>query len=60
VTFDRSLSKFIQTIHSNFSPLTANIYFPAIPTLAIAFNKPTELINLTVRFSEITKYDYSI
>ncbi|KAF8960020.1 MFS general substrate transporter [Flammula alnicola] len=31
-----------------FSPLTANIYFPAIPTLSIAFNKSTELINLTV------------
>ncbi|KAF9478846.1 MFS general substrate transporter [Pholiota conissans] len=31
-----------------FSPLTANIYFPAIPTLAKAFNKSTELINLTV------------
>lgn len=31
-----------------FSPLTANIYFPAIPTLAAAFQKPVELINLTV------------
>ncbi|KAF8167670.1 major facilitator superfamily domain-containing protein [Crassisporium funariophilum] len=31
-----------------FSPLTANIYFPAIPTLSRAFNKSTELINLTV------------
>ncbi|PPQ63778.1 hypothetical protein CVT24_004320 [Panaeolus cyanescens] len=31
-----------------FSPLTANIYFPAIPTLSQAFHKPTELINLTV------------
>ncbi|KAH0838000.1 major facilitator superfamily domain-containing protein [Lanmaoa asiatica] len=31
-----------------FSPLTANIYLPAIPTIAIAFNKSTELINLTV------------
>ncbi|KAH9944252.1 MFS general substrate transporter [Epithele typhae] len=31
-----------------FSPLTANIYFPAIPTIALAFNKSTELINLTV------------
>ncbi|KAF7793391.1 hypothetical protein EIP86_004503 [Pleurotus ostreatoroseus] len=31
-----------------FSPLTANIYFPAIPTLANAFHKPVELINLTV------------
>ncbi|KAE9390907.1 MFS general substrate transporter [Gymnopus androsaceus JB14] len=31
-----------------FSPLTANVYFPAIPTIAEAFNKSTELINLTV------------
>ncbi|KAF9061666.1 major facilitator superfamily domain-containing protein [Rhodocollybia butyracea] len=31
-----------------FSPLTANVYFPAIPTIADAFNKSTELINLTV------------
>ncbi|PPQ83614.1 hypothetical protein CVT25_006299 [Psilocybe cyanescens] len=31
-----------------FSPLTANIYFPAIPTISKAFNKSTELINLTV------------
>ncbi|OBZ68525.1 Quinidine resistance protein 1 [Grifola frondosa] len=31
-----------------FSPLTANIYFPAIPTIATAFHKSTELINLTV------------
>ncbi|KAF8898987.1 MFS general substrate transporter [Infundibulicybe gibba] len=31
-----------------FSPLTANIYFPAIPTLAAVFHKSTELINLTV------------
>ncbi|KAF7319070.1 MFS general substrate transporter [Mycena chlorophos] len=31
-----------------FSPLSANIYFPAIPTLDVAFNKSTELINLTV------------
>ncbi|EEB89095.1 hypothetical protein MPER_12852 [Moniliophthora perniciosa FA553] len=30
------------------SPLTANVYFPAIPTLASAFNKSVELINLTV------------
>lgn len=30
------------------SPLTANIYFPAIPTISKAFNKSTELINLTV------------
>ncbi|KAF9537815.1 MFS general substrate transporter [Agrocybe pediades] len=31
-----------------FSPLTANIYFPAIPTISQAFGKSTELINLTV------------
>ncbi|CAL1705635.1 unnamed protein product [Somion occarium] len=31
-----------------FSPLTSNSYFPAIPTMALAFNKSTELINLTV------------
>ncbi|EMD36227.1 hypothetical protein CERSUDRAFT_115176 [Gelatoporia subvermispora B] len=31
-----------------FSPLTANIYLPAIPLLTIAFHKSTELINLTV------------
>ncbi|KAG7095375.1 hypothetical protein E1B28_006132 [Marasmius oreades] len=31
-----------------FSPLTSSIYFPAIPTLSVAFNKPVELINLTV------------
>ncbi|KAF8807811.1 MFS general substrate transporter [Phlegmacium glaucopus] len=31
-----------------FSPLTSTIYFPAIPSLVIAFHKSTELINLTV------------
>ncbi|KAF8445568.1 major facilitator superfamily domain-containing protein [Boletus edulis BED1] len=31
-----------------FSPLTANIYLPAIPTIAAAFNKSIESINLTV------------
>ena len=30
------------------SPLTANIYFPVIPTLVVDFHKSTELINLTV------------
>lgn len=30
------------------SPLTANIYFPAIPAISKAFHKSTELINLTV------------
>lgn len=31
-----------------FSPLPANIYFPAIPTLATVFNRSTEDLNLTV------------
>ncbi|KAJ3481727.1 hypothetical protein NLI96_g7463 [Meripilus lineatus] len=31
-----------------FSPFTANIYFPAIPSMSEAFNKSIELINLTV------------
>nr|AAZ14930.1 quinidine resistance protein-like protein [Coprinellus disseminatus] len=31
-----------------YSPLTANIYFPAIPALSRDFNKSVELINLTV------------
>ncbi|KAJ7090856.1 MFS general substrate transporter [Mycena belliarum] len=31
-----------------FSPLSSNIYFPAIPTLASVFHKSVELINLTV------------
>ncbi|KAJ7697161.1 major facilitator superfamily domain-containing protein [Mycena rosella] len=30
------------------SPLSANIYFPAIPTLVLAFDKSVELIKLTV------------
>ena len=33
---------------SDFSPLTANSYFPAIPNIAEAFHKSVELINLTV------------
>ncbi|KAI0785014.1 major facilitator superfamily domain-containing protein [Abortiporus biennis] len=33
---------------ATFSPLTSNIYFPAIPAMADAFHKSTELINLTV------------
>lgn len=36
------------TVQCFSSPLTANIYLPAIPTIATAFNKSTELINLTV------------
>jgi multidrug resistance protein len=31
-----------------FSPLPANIYFPAIPTLTTVFNRSTEDLNLTV------------
>ncbi|KAI9507807.1 major facilitator superfamily domain-containing protein [Russula earlei] len=31
-----------------FSPLTANIYFPAIPVISREFHKSVELINLTV------------
>ncbi|KAF9245767.1 major facilitator superfamily domain-containing protein [Melanogaster broomeanus] len=31
-----------------FSPLTAGIYLPALPTIASTFNKSIELINLTV------------
>ncbi|KAG6330132.1 hypothetical protein ID866_8957 [Astraeus odoratus] len=31
-----------------FSPLTANVYFPAIPTMATDFHVSIELINLTV------------
>lgn len=31
-----------------FSPLPANIYFPAIPTLSVVFGRPVEDINLTV------------
>lgn len=38
----------MQLIVEVFSPLTANIYFPAIPTLSNVFDKSTELINLTV------------
>ncbi|KAJ7689586.1 MFS general substrate transporter [Mycena rosella] len=36
-----------------FSPLSANIYFPAIPTLAVAFDKSIELINLTVTLNMV-------
>ncbi|KAJ7229992.1 MFS general substrate transporter [Mycena pura] len=38
---------------SLFSPLSANIYFPAIPTLAAAFHKSIELINLTVTLNMV-------
>ncbi|KAF8143314.1 major facilitator superfamily domain-containing protein [Mycena galopus ATCC 62051] len=36
-----------------FSPLSANIYFPAIPTLTVAFHKSIELINLTVTLNMV-------
>ncbi|KAJ7504883.1 major facilitator superfamily domain-containing protein [Mycena galericulata] len=35
------------------SPLSGSIYFPAIPTLAVAFNKSIELINLTVTLNMV-------
>lgn len=38
----------ISSVAGAFSPLTANIYFPAIPTLANEFHKSIELMNLTV------------
>ncbi|KAJ1302720.1 hypothetical protein OPQ81_003035 [Rhizoctonia solani] len=31
-----------------FSPLASTVYFPAIPTMAVAFGKSIELINLTM------------
>ncbi|KAJ7718296.1 MFS general substrate transporter [Mycena maculata] len=36
-----------------FSPLSSNIYFPVIPTLAVAFNKSIEDINLTVTLNVV-------
>ncbi|KAJ7656393.1 MFS general substrate transporter [Mycena polygramma] len=36
-----------------FSPLSANIYFPAIPAIAEAFHKSVELINLTVTLNMV-------
>lgn len=38
----------IASIAATYSPLTANIYFPAVPTIAAAFHKSIELINITV------------
>lgn len=38
----------LTSCNSNCSPLTANIYFPAIPTMASAFHVSIEKINLTV------------
>ncbi|KAI0653268.1 MFS general substrate transporter [Cubamyces menziesii] len=49
--FTRSEKWFIVAVTgfaAMFSPLTTNIYFPAIPTIAAAFHKSVELINLTV------------
>ena len=40
--------RLVNLANHSFSPLTANIYFPAIPTISSAFHKSTELINLTV------------
>ena len=34
-----------------YSPLTSNIYLPAIPDIVVAFHKSTEFIYLTVRLS---------
>jgi len=45
---DKWIIVLLVSVASFFSPLTANIYFPAIPTIANAFHKSTELINLTV------------
>ena len=44
------------------SPLTANIYFPAIPELSRVFGKSTELINLTVTMYMVLQgvYEYLI
>ncbi|EJT99614.1 MFS general substrate transporter [Dacryopinax primogenitus] len=39
---------YLTSIAALFSPLSANIYFPAIPVIAQAFNEPVELINVTV------------
>ncbi|KAG1828129.1 major facilitator superfamily domain-containing protein [Suillus variegatus] len=38
----------IASLAGLFSPLTANVYFPAIPTIALAFHRSIESINLTV------------
>ncbi|KAF8481814.1 MFS general substrate transporter [Russula ochroleuca] len=38
----------IASCAANFSPFTANIYFPAIPIISRDFHKSVELINLTV------------
>lgn len=38
----------IASLAGLFSPLTANVYFPAIPTITLAFHKSIESINLSV------------
>jgi hypothetical protein len=43
-----SMRAYKVALRSSHSPLTSNIYFPAIPTLVNVFHKPTALINLTV------------
>ncbi|KAI0727810.1 major facilitator superfamily domain-containing protein [Fomitopsis betulina] len=45
---DKWLIVAVSSLAALFSPLTANIYLPAIPTIARAFNRSTEDINLTV------------
>ncbi|KZP25436.1 MFS general substrate transporter [Athelia psychrophila] len=47
-TREKWLIVLIASFAGLFSPLTANIYLPAIPTMAAAFHKSTELINITV------------
>jgi hypothetical protein len=37
------------------SPLSTNIYFSAIPTIAQAFRKSTELINLTITVNMVVQ-----
>ncbi|KZO94561.1 MFS general substrate transporter [Calocera viscosa TUFC12733] len=44
---------YLTSIAALFSPLSANIYFPAIPVIAVAFSKPVELINVTVTVNMI-------
>ncbi|EJU05680.1 MFS general substrate transporter [Dacryopinax primogenitus] len=39
---------FMTAVAGFYSPLSANIYFPAIPILSEAFQEPIELINVTV------------
>lgn len=48
VNFKYNYNRASQLMLFTISPLTANIYLPAIPTMAAAFHKSTELINITV------------